>query len=477
MSVAKKSKASTLLEIAQSEASYFISTEGEIFAKTIRPIERAIPLFSTDFDDWLIGSFHAATAQVAPASALSNLKQTLRALARGNGSEMEVFRRVGVHDNKYYLDLCDHRGRVVEIAAGGWTIISQPPVMFVRHKSMKALPVPERGGWFKDVTQILNLPNGAVPLLRAWLIECMRPDTPYLGLALCGQQGSAKSTLQSMLRELIDPNVQNLRLLPRSIAGLHASAQASHVLSFENVSDLSCEVQDHLCATLTGAAAAERALFTNAEESLVSLKRPVVLNGISDFVTRPDLLDRCIILHVPVLSEGRRRTEQDVWASFNAARPKLLGALLTSFANALARLQDVQKQKHELSRMADFTLLGEALSQGLGRQPGQFIVAYKRNRRAGVNTVVNASPVGSAIRLYIRSQIQLDGPIGRINELLRRHVSGRQGSLTGSMMGWPRTDRAFGEELRRVAPGLALIGIKVQMGKRMADGYHVKIFK
>jgi hypothetical protein len=53
--------------------------------------------------------------------------------------------------------------------------------------------------------------------------------------------------------------------------------------------------------------------------------RPIILNGIEDVVSRPDLADRALFLTLPYLSEVRRRPEQTLWQDFELARPHLLG--------------------------------------------------------------------------------------------------------------------------------------------------------
>ena len=44
--------------------------------------------------------------------------------------------------------------------------------------------------------------------------------------------------------------------------------------------------------------------------------RPVILNGIEDFVNRPDLADRSLFLTLEPIPEEHRRSEQELWAAF-----------------------------------------------------------------------------------------------------------------------------------------------------------------
>ena len=63
--------------------------------------------------------------------------------------------------------------------------------------------------------------------------------------------------------------------------------------------------------------------------------RPIILNGIEDFVTRTDLADRAIVLTLLEIPDEKRRDEETFWAEFNDAAPLILGALLTAVSYGL----------------------------------------------------------------------------------------------------------------------------------------------
>jgi hypothetical protein len=62
--------------------------------------------------------------------------------------------------------------------------------------------------------------------------------------------------------------------------------------------------------------------------ALFDAARPVILNGIEDIVTRPDLADRAVFQTLEPIPEERRRPEQDLWTAFETERPRILGVLL-----------------------------------------------------------------------------------------------------------------------------------------------------
>jgi hypothetical protein len=55
-------------------------------------------------------------------------------------------------------------------------------------------------------------------------------------------------------------------------------------------------------------------------------------------VTRDDLLDRSIVQYRPVIERAKRRDEEAFWQAFEAAQPRILGALLEVLSVALRNL-------------------------------------------------------------------------------------------------------------------------------------------
>ena len=117
-------------------------------------------------------------------------------------------------------------------------------------------------------------------------------------------------------------------------------------------------LSDTLCRLTSGSAFSTRRLFTDQDEILFAAARPVILNGIEDIITRPDLADRAILLMLAPIAEWQRRPENALWREFELARPHILGALLDAAAHGLQMLPQVRLQR--LPRMADFALWATA---------------------------------------------------------------------------------------------------------------------
>src|SRR5262249_54107928 len=150
---------------------------------------------------------------------------------------------------------------------------------------------------------------------------------------------------------------------PRDERDLMIAAKNAWLMCFDNLSHLPTWISDALARLATGGGYATRELYSDAEEVIIDVQRPTILNGIEDIVTRADLLDRTLILELPTIDEKRRRPEQEFWSAFESTRPFLLGALLDAVSMALRRLPNVKCE--QLPRLADFALWATAAEPAL----------------------------------------------------------------------------------------------------------------
>src|SRR4029079_3040847 len=259
-----------------------------------------------------------------------------------------------------------------------------------------------------------------------------------------GEQGSAKSTFSAILRALLDPNTAPLRALPREDRDLFIAACNGHVLAFDNVSSLPAWISDTLCRLATGGGFAVRQLYSDQDEVLFDAARPVILNGIEDIVTRPDLADRAVFLTLEPIPEERRRPEQELWAAFELERPRLLGVLLDAVAKGLAELPAPRLDK--LPRMADFALWATACETALWPS-GTFWSAYCGNRDEVVEGVIDADLLATAVRALMEMRTVWTGTASDLLGALAEVV----GERVAKSRTWPDGPRALANRLRRAA--------------------------
>lgn len=406
---------------------------------------------SSGFSDYLSHSYYTEYDRAPTEASLKVALATLRGQAQFEGETREVFTRIAKTPTGYWLDLCNDNWQCVQIAATGWTVVADDATpLFTRSASMRPLPVPESGGSLDDLWKLVNIPENDRLLVLAWMLECLRADTPHVVLELVGEQGSVKSTTQKSLRRLIDPNQADLRSAPKSVEDVWIAARNSHMVSLENLSHLSPAYQDALCVLATGGGYATRTLYTNADETILELRKPIVLHGISVIVTAQDLLDRC--LHIDLPNVENRKLASEVEAEFTTAQSRLLGALLDLFVKVLAKLPSIAIAPENRPRMADFAVLGEAVFRVAGKREGEFLTRYGAMRKDGVHRTLDASPVGAALLAFLSNTP--GGWSGNLADLLDRLDRYRPRGDTA----WPHTAKGLGDALRRLAPALRSIG-------------------
>ena len=240
----------------------------------------------------------------AGSEALQSALNVIEAKAHYDAIERTVHVRVASLDGKIYIDLCGPTWNAVEVRPDGWRIVDEPPVRFRRASGALELPAPERGGSIGDLRPFLNVRSDRdFILIVAWMLAALVDHGPYPALAFAGEQGTSKSTASKILRALTDPNTAPLRALPRNDRELFISANNAHLLVFDNVSGLPPWLSDTMCRLSSGGGFSVRSLWTNNDEVLFDAARPIILNGIGDIITRPDLADRALFVTLKLISD------------------------------------------------------------------------------------------------------------------------------------------------------------------------------
>jgi hypothetical protein len=420
------------------------------------------PIRSKRFRGWLRRRYYEATGGAVNGHAISSELDLLEARAQFEAPERSVHVRVAEHDGHIYFDLADEHWRAVEIGPDGWRVNKFPPVRFRRPAGMLLLPVPEQGGSIEALLPFLNLSSrNDFVLVVAWLLATLRPGGPYPLLAISGEQGSTKTVLSKMLKALVDPNSAPVRALPREERELMIAASNGHLLAFDNLSGLPAWLSDALCRIASGGSFAVRQLYTDDDEVLFQVARPLLLNSIEDVISRPDLADRAIFLTLPPVTDAGWQSERELWQQFELARPRILGALLDLVVHGLRMLPRIGLDR--LPRMADFARWAAACETALWA-PGTLGRAYEAKRRAAIEAIVDDDPVTACVREIMTERSSWTGSAA---DLLR---ADRSSADISSRSDWPKNPRALAGRLRRAQTFLRALGIEVTFSREGRAG-------
>ncbi|WP_065323593.1 hypothetical protein [Tritonibacter mobilis] len=349
------------------------------------------------FRDYLAYAHYKAEGKAPSNATLDDKRRMLEGVARFEGETHPVFSRIASVGRSLYLDLGNEAWQAVAITSEGWQVIDHSPARFRRSPAMQALPRPERHpDGINLLREFLNVGSeDDFRMLVAWLLGCFHPKGPYPILILSGEQGSAKSTTAQTLRDLIDPAQPSTRSTPSSEQDLVIAAMNNHVLSFDNLSTIRPAMADAFCRIATGGGFGTRKLHTDSDEVLFNATRPCLLNGIPDLAARPDLADRSIGIHLPVIPASSRKTLGAFNRDFAKAKPFILGALLDAVSRALGEIDSVHLS--EAPRMADFAKWVVAAEPALGWPQGGFLDSYGANRTKSDQAAIDGNPVALAL--------------------------------------------------------------------------------
>ena len=169
---------------------------------------------------------------------------------------------------------------------------------------------------------------------------------------------------------------------------------------YDNVKFIPYWLSDEICKTVTGIGHTKRKLWTD-DDIIYQHKHCVSINGIQIALTEPDALDRSIFIELLEIDDENHKTEEELFVQFERIKPPFLGCLFDIVSKAMRIKPTLSHIK--LSRMADFTLWGEAISQAMGYEAMSFVEAYRENRNEQNIVAVSENIVGSLFVKFFNS--------------------------------------------------------------------------
>ena len=422
------------------------------------------PVESQQTRDWLAAEFYRLTEKGANRNAVADAIATLNAKAKFSRSgPRAVHLRTGSVGKAMFIDTGDK-------VWSSWRITSTEidrdhSAQCLFRRSQKSLPLPEPDGEdFSPIWDLIPCRPEQRPLIAAYVAGALRPRSPYPVLLFTSEQGTGKSEATRRVKSITDPSSVPLRSPPREERDLCVAALNSHVLAYDNLSGCPAWLSDGICRLATGGGIAARQLFTDTTEVLLQIARPVILNGIDDLASRPDLAERSLLVELEPITH--RRTEADLRRMYERSAGRIFGAVLQSLRLAMRDASSIDIGTKP--RMADFATWAAAAMPALGFTAQDFLSAYRTSIRSATLGAIEASPVATAI-------IQLS----------ERNPAGWQGTVGGLLLSvkpdhdrtFPATPEKLSNALRRLAPAFRQAGISVVIGDRDSRGRLVTIQK
>ena len=464
----KKSQSTLLIEIGNQYTLFHCPQNDAYIEISEQGITKILPLRTKDFREFIGHKFFELTDKGANAPAISDALNTLEAIAKHKGKKHTVYLRLANLGDKIYIDLGCQNWRAIEITSAGWRIVNKSPVKFYRRRGMAALPDPEETGSIEQLKPFINVGPDDFKLVVAWLLTVLGGVKPYPILILQGEQGTGKSSVCKILRALTDASTVPLRAPPKELRDLLVSAANNYLVVLDNLSGLSPEISDCLCRLSTGGGIDVRSLYTDNEQLLIDIQRPIMVNGIDDIAARPDLSERSIHIELPVIDDSKRNDEKSFYADFDNVKSEIFGALLTGLVSALANIETTVLA--DKPRMADFAKWITAAEAGINWQPGDFMKAYQKNRDSAISAGIESSPVGVAIMELVKKDTNW---MGTPTELLREleHIAGLNQVKSRA---WPQSPKGLSNTIKRLMPSFRSLGVEIVKAHCGINSYSIR---
>jgi hypothetical protein len=427
-------------------------------------VRKTFRVRSGDFRSWLIRRWinHFSDGEgltsIPGGQALQDTIGAVEAKALQGGVH-PVFVRIGHANGRVYIDLGDDTWEAVEISEERWQVVQDVPVRFIRPSGLLPLPRPMSAP--HGLKALYNLlpdgtdANDARVLLVSFLVAVFMPRGSFPILALSGGQGSGKTTLTRRIRSLVDPNQAPARQRPRSEDDLIIASANGALLAFDNLSNIDGDLSDALCRLATGAGFSKRRLYSDSDEIIVEVRRPVIVNGIADLVRMPDLADRAIFVDLP--KRKGYTAEVELEAAFEENWPAILGALYSAVAASL------KGHKSETAspgmRLVDFERWVRAAAEALELQADEVSRALVENRGLGDRMLIDDDVVASNLMKLLEADWTFRGTATQLLKELRGLAD------EGERILLPKGPRALSVALKRLQPPLERVGIRLERKK------------
>ena len=456
----KKGQIDILIDIVEDIETYRTSMDETYVTIQIR--ENNVNVKSERFKKWIVSQFYNIESKIPTNDNIAKIILLLESRAMNEVNEVLVERRCATVDNCIYYDLKDDSCNVVKVSRDGWEIIKDPPVIFARTKTMYRQVTPERNGnldildkWFryKDENHLI--------LQKVILVASLIPNIARPIQVLHGEKGSSKTSTMKLVRDIIDPAIVPVVSIPKTIDDLAVYISKNYVPCFDNIDTISNQVSDLLCIAVTGGGHTKRKLYTDDEEQVMFFQRFIVLNGINVVATRPDLLDRCILLELERIPPNERKEEKVLREEFDKDKPIILGAIFETLSKAMSIYDQVEL--NNLGRMADFTRWGYAIAEVLGIGGDKFLEAYLNNQNNANIEALESHPVGFAMYNFMEDKTVWSGsPTKLLSEL--EIVAGFE-KIDTTNSNWAKTPNVLSRRLNEIKSNLLDLGIEFERSK------------
>jgi hypothetical protein len=454
-----RSVAEVIVDLATDNSSLFFRDQYGIAYALVKIADHneICRMESARFKRYLSRLYYEEESRVANAEALTNAIHVLQAKAEHEGQTIHLSLRVAWHGGDIYYDMTNEKWECIKISKGHWHLLQSneiPIPMFMRYN--QTTQVQPNQNYEKDIMDkflqtLTNVKDDKNKLLlKVYIVSLFIPDIPHVMLILHGQMGSAKSTLQTLIKLLVDPAKPRLLTIYNDVKEFIQQLAHNHVAYYDNLKRTPLWLSDESCKAVTGVGSTKRKLYSDDDDIVYEYRRCLGFNGLNVALTEPDALDRSMMIELDRIKKENERTEEEIMSEFEKLRPGLLAYICDILARALEIKPTLRLQ--DLPRMADFAIWSEAIARAMGYQDLEFLNAYYENiGKQNVEAIQN-HPLGQVIVRYIAEHQTCEGSPSEVLEILE--IFAIENKIKTDHRLWPKAANSFTRRLNQISSNL-----------------------
>ena len=237
--------------------------------------------------DWIRKIILKEEEVIVSAHLIEDVVNTLASNAAFDGATKYLGLRIAGaegDDLKWFYDLTNDQWELIEITSDGWRV-TRNSTIFRRFKHQLPQVFPD-ANYPPDVMEqfmdLLNVKKENRLLLKCYFISLFIPNLAKAVLMVHGEQGTAKSMLEELIKMLVDPSVIRYAFISKNYRRVSTNDSLTIFLPIMITCRgylsgfLICYV-----GAVTGSGFTKRELYTNDEDVIYSVMRAIGFNGIN----------------------------------------------------------------------------------------------------------------------------------------------------------------------------------------------------
>jgi hypothetical protein len=458
----KRSVAEKLIDLISQNSNTFFKDQYDVpFARIHNADHHEIVRVGSDkFKRYIGRLYYENENKVAKTEALTNAVQVLQAKAEYRGDTIPLSLRVASLNGDIFYDLTNEKWQCVRITRECWQLLDEAPTpMFMRYNQTSQVQ-PDNNYDYEIFDRFLQLTNLKKEeeriLLKVYIVSLFIPNIQHVILQVHGEKGGAKSMLETLIKELVDPAKPKLLSTHKDRMEFIQQLAHNYLAYYDNLKYIPGWLSDEVCRAVTGSGSSKRKLYSDDDDIVYEYRRCLGFNGINVILTEPDALDRSITIEQDRIEDENRRQEEEIVAKFLEIRPKLLAYIFDTLVKTLQIKPTIELK--QIPRMADFAIWGEAIARAMGYKNLEFIKIYYGNiGKQNVDAIEN-NALGQAIARLVSSWYQPERPsiwytststlLEKLNRIALEHNIN-----TGSKT-WPRAANSLTRKLKTILSNL-----------------------